>query len=309
MSNALEKLGLSAPLMLAPMAGVSGGRLASAVSGAGGLGIIGGGYCDRDWLMRELDLATGAPIGVGFITWALQRNPKLLGEVLQCKPSAVFLSFGDIAEFVAEIHAAGIVLIAQVQTVAAAIKALNNGADIIVAQGSDAGGHIGTRGTFALIPAIRDAIGDAPLVAAGGITDGRGIAAAMMLGADAVLCGTAFYTATESLAPSSAKAIALQATGDETRTSKAFDAARGLNWPDPWIMRAKNNAFLQQWADRSEHIGPEEQLAFAKSVAREDPETIPVIIGEGIDQVSIAEDAASTVVRLIAEARFLQTLS
>ena len=96
MSPVADLLGVRYPLLLAPMAAVSGGRLAAAVSRACGLGFIGGGYCDRDWLVEQLRLCAGQPFGVGFITWALRRSPGLLELALQAKPRAVYLSLGDL---------------------------------------------------------------------------------------------------------------------------------------------------------------------------------------------------------------------
>lgn len=184
-------LDLTAPIMSAPMAGVAGGALAAAVSQAGGLGLIGGGYGVREWLARELDLAGEAQVGVGLITWALARDPDLLSIVLERNPRAI-LPFGDIGPHAPAILRAGVPLIVQVQTVAAAKAAVDGGAQIIVAQGTEAGGHGGVRATMALVPAVVDTVGDAPVIAAGGIADGRGLAAALMLGAVGVLCEQPF---------------------------------------------------------------------------------------------------------------------
>jgi nitronate monooxygenase len=301
----LRRLGLSVPLMLAPMALVSGGRLAAAVSRAGGLGFIGGGYGDRRWLEREFDAASDAPVGVGFITWSLARHPGLLRIALARRPRALFLSFGDIAPFAEPIRAAGVPLFAQVQTVAAAKEAVAKGADAIVAQGAEAGGHGGARGTLALVPAVRDIIGDIPLVAAGGIADGRGMAAALMLGADAVLCGTAFYAAEESLAHPNARLTAIRAGGDETTRSTVFDFARGIDWPASWTLRARRNAFHDRWAPRPGAMGAEDRAAYALAASAGDTETVAVIVGEAVDQVRTSEPAAKIAARIAGEARRL----
>lgn len=305
MKPILRQLGLDCPILLAPMAGVSGGRLAAAVSKAGGLGFVGGGYCDPAWVRRELDNAGEAPVGVGFITWKLLQSPGLLDEVLERRPKAIFLSFGDIRPIAAMIRKSGIPLIAQVQTVQDARNAVDHGADIIVAQGSEAGGHGGFRGTLALAPAVRDAIDETPLVAAGGITDGRGIAAAMMLGADAVLCGTAFYATHESLAHPTAKALAVAAHGDHTRHSSVFDAARGIDWPGAWMLRARTNQFHDKWSHVPEGIDAAEREVFAQAVEAGDPDVIPVIVGEGVDQINAIESAADVFFRLSNAARDL----
>jgi len=130
-----EFFGIEHPIVSAPMALISGGKLAAAVTSAGGLGLIGGGYGDSAWLEREFGLADGARVGCGFITWSLARTPELLDETLQREPATVMLSFGELQPFAERIHAAGIPLMAQVQTLEHARRALDAGAEIVVAQG------------------------------------------------------------------------------------------------------------------------------------------------------------------------------
>lgn len=110
-----QMFGIDYPIVSAPMDLIAGGELAAAVSGAGGLGLIGGGYGDRDWLARQFDLAAGAPVGCGFITWSLARQPQLLDLALQYEPVAVMLSFGDPAVFADAIKSAGTRLVCQIQ--------------------------------------------------------------------------------------------------------------------------------------------------------------------------------------------------
>jgi nitronate monooxygenase len=157
------------------MGGVSGGALAAAVSEAGGLGLVGGGYGDPRWLERELELvagATGQPWGVGVITWAV--GEEIVRLALSYRPAAVFLSFGDPGPFGALVKEAGTRLICQVQDVAGARRAAAAGADVIVAQGTEAGGHVSRRATLPLVPAVADAVAPVPVLAAGGIADGPG---------------------------------------------------------------------------------------------------------------------------------------
>ncbi|MFV2092326.1 MAG: nitronate monooxygenase, partial [Hyphomicrobiales bacterium] len=158
-----EKFSLTCPIIQAPMALVSGGELAAAVSAAGGLGMIGGGYGDAGWLARAFDAAGNAPVGCGFISWALARAPHLLDQVLQRQPRAIFLSFGDPAPFAAKIRDAGAALICQVQCLDHARAAIDARADVLVAQGAEAGGHGHTRGTMTLVPEVADLLaGRAP---------------------------------------------------------------------------------------------------------------------------------------------------
>jgi nitronate monooxygenase len=303
-----QMLQLTTPVLSAPMAGFAGGALASAVSRAGGLGLIGGGYGDREWLVRELDIAGDAGVGVGFITWALARNPDLLILALEYRPRAIFLSFGDLRPYAATIARAGIPLIAQVQTLADARMAVTEGAQIIVAQGTEAGGHGGVRATMPLVPAIVDAVGDVPVVAAGGIADGRGLAASLMLGAAGVLCGTAFYTARESLAHPNVKASAVRASGDHTVRGQVFDIVRGLEWPDEWKIRTLANNFYRKWAGNPEELKAslsEQQPAYLRAQQSGDVATAAVIVGEAVDLVNEIESASEIVARITkgAEAR------
>lgn len=295
------------PVLLAPMAGIGGGRLARAVSDAGGFGFVGGGYGDEPWLHEELQRLDGVPFGVGFITWALKERPHLLAQVVDAGAAAILLSFGDIRPFAGAVNAAGRILVAQVQTLSQAREAEAEGAHIIVAQGGEGGGHSGVRGTLALVPAVVDAV-KVPVVAAGGIADGRGLAAALALGAQGVLCGTAFYAAEESLAHPHAKQLLTQASGDTTTKGELFDVARGLNWPSgPWGLRTLQNTLTQQWQGASSALlrahAEELQATIAQARQTADHRLAPVIAGEAADLVRKVEPAALIVKQMVETAR------
>ena len=293
------------PVLLAPMAGVSGGAMAAAVSNAGGLGIIGGGYGERESLEREFAAAGNVPVGIGFITWSSQRNPDLLDVALAHAPKVMFLSFGELGAFAPKVKKAGIPLIAQVQTLAQARRAVGEGADIIVAQGAEAGGHGSTRSTLPFVPAVVDVAGTIPVVAAGGIADGRGLAAALMLGASGVLCGTAFFACRESLAHPNLKRGAVAGTGDDTLRSSAIDVARGLDWPAQWTVRTLKNAFTDRWAgdlDGLKRNIVEERPRYLRARDAGDTTVSAVIVGEAVDLVRGEETAGDTVRRLVGEA-------
>src|SRR3954452_3401417 len=135
-------LGITHPILSAPMDTIAGARLAKAVSAAGGFGILGGGYGDKAWLEQETAKLrdVSLPFGIGFITWSLAKRPELLDIALAAKPRAVMLSFGDPKPFAPRIKASGALLICQVQDEAMARQALEAGADILIAQGTEAGG-------------------------------------------------------------------------------------------------------------------------------------------------------------------------
>lgn len=297
--------GVEHPIVLAPMGSVAGGALAAAVSGAGGLGIIGGGYGNRAELQREFEAAGNAPVGVGFITWSLAKQPELLDLALERAPKALFLSFGELAPFAPKIKKANVPLIAQVQTVGQAKQALAEGADVLVAQGTEAGGHGATRATLPLVPAVIDIAGKVPVLAAGGIADGRGLAAALMLGACGVVCGTAFYASVESTAHAGFKRGAVQGSGDNTERGTAVDVVRGYDWPKQWNIRTLRNRFLEQWSGNIEGLKANldrEQSRFLAARENGDSDIAAVIVGEGVDLVRETLPATEIVRRMVADA-------
>lgn len=300
-----RRFGIEHPVVLAPMGSVSGGALAAAVSGAGGLGIIGGGYGNRAELQREFEAAGNEPVGVGFITWSLAKQPELLDMALDRAPKALFLSFGELTSFAPKIKKANVPLIAQVQTVAQAKQALGEGADVLVAQGTEAGGHGAARATLPLVPAVIDIAGDVPVLAAGGIADGRGLAAALMLGAGGVVCGTAFYASAESTAHAGFKQGAIRGSGDNTERGSAVDVVRGYDWPKPWNIRTLRNRFVEQWSGDIDGLKANldrEQARFLAARDSGDSDNAAVIVGEGIDMVREILPAAEIVRKISADA-------
>ncbi len=301
-----ERFGLEYPIVLAPMGSVSGGRLAAAVSNAGGLGLVGGGYGERDWMRKELSVArVEAPRlwGVGLITW--NTTIETVELALSYEPHAFMLSFGDPRPYAPAIKAAGCALICQVQDVADARAVRAAGADIIVAQGTEAGGHGAWRATLPLVPAVVDAVAPTPVLAAGGIVDGRGLAAALMLGAQGVLMGTRFYAATESSGHQRAKERLVAARGSDTRRTRVFDVVRQYRWPVPYTGRALRNAFLERWDGREEDLTAAldtEIPAFRAAVREGDFDTAMVWAGEAVDLISDVAPAAELVRRIGAEA-------
>ncbi len=298
--------GLQYPVMLAPMAGVSGGHLAAAVSNAGALGLVGGGYGNREWLQRELTLVkaeTQRPWGVGLITWAVDDN--VLQYILGFQPHAVMLSFGDPRRFAPAIKAAGCKLICQVQGIAGARLAQEAGADIIVAQGTEAGGHGGMRATLPLVPIVVDTVAPLPVVAAGGIADGRGLAAALMLGAQGALLGTRFFASTEALGSAAIKQCLVEAEGEQTRRTHVFDIVRGYRWPAGFTGRAVRNRFMQRWDGNEDELVAvldAERTAFRAAVEADDHDTVMVWASEAVDLIRSTQSAATLVVDICEQA-------
>ncbi|HUJ87613.1 MAG TPA: nitronate monooxygenase [Burkholderiales bacterium] len=300
---------LKHPIVSAPMAFAGGGRLAAAVSRSGGLGLIGGGYGDPAWLEEQFEAAHGHSVGVGFITWSLRKSPSLLTDVLKHKPMAVMLSFGDPRPFVDEIRAAGAKLICQCQDMGHVMDAVEVGAAAVVAQGAEAGGHGALRGGITFVPEAADYIrGNAPgtlLLAAGGIADGRGLAAALMLGADGVLMGTRFWASTEALVATRHHEAIIETDGDGTIRTRVADIARQIPWPRGFTARIRRNAFTNRWHGREDELernasveGPRYRKAFAEG----DPENTAVWFGEAAGLIHSIEPAGAIVERVAAEA-------
>jgi len=305
-----EFLGIEHPILLAPMAEVSGGRLAAAVTAAGGLGLIGGGYGDAGWLQRQFDEAQGAGVGVGFITWSLARNPEPLDAALARQPATIMLSFGDPMEFADRIHAANVPLTVQVQTLEQARRALDAGAEVIVAQGGEAGGHgMNSRSTFTFVPEIVDLVAkhspSTLVVAAGGVADGRGLAAALALGADGVLVGTRLWTSTEALVTPEAQQRAVGASGDDTSRTRVYDIVRQRDWPGEYDLRLVTNPLIEAWHGNESELRarlPEAVSAFKKAVAEQDFNVVTPIVGEAISLVHDVRPAADIVRDMVGDA-------
>lgn len=304
-----ERLGITKPVLLAPMAVISGARLVMAVGDAGGFGILGGGYGERAWLEQEtakLKQAARSPFGIGFITWSLAKQPELLDVALDAKPRAIMLSFGDPKPFAPQIKSAGALLICQVQDEEMARQALDADADILIAQGSEAGGHGASRTTIDIVPAVVDiAAGRVPVVAAGGIADGRGLAAMMMLGASGVSLGTRFYASVEADAADEAKRRICEATGGSTFRGVVFDWSRKIFWPAPFNIRCVVNDHARRWIGREvELLQNVDAVAAEYAAAREagNFDVAAVIAGEAAALIHDIPPAAEIVERIVTEA-------
>lgn len=263
-------------------------------------------------LEKELALVKGRKFGVGFISWALDRAPKALDQTLKHSPFCVFLSFGNPKPHGKKIHAVKAKLICQVQMLQHVEQALEAGADAIVAQGTEAGGHGASRSTLPLVPEVADYLAKhSPktlLLAAGGIADGRGLAAALMLGADGVLVGTRFWAAAEALTPQAMIDRAARASGDDTVRTKAIDALRGLPWPEEFSFRVLKNKFTNEWAHReAEAAAARGSLAEAYAEARkqQDLDMYLTVVGEAAGLLRDRPRAASIVESMVTQAESL----
>lgn len=296
--------GVRHPIALAPMGGSAGGALAAAVSRGGGLGMLGAGAGDPEWLAREVPLVAGLPWGVGFLTWTLGADA--VPRALEHRPGAVMLSFGDPLPHARHVREAGIPLIVQVTDMEEARRALDAGADLIVAQGTEGGGHGARRGrsTLPFVPAVADLVAPTPVLAAGGIADGRGVAAALALGASGALIGTRYQATAEALVPEATAKAIVAATAEETERNRVLDIARGSAWPSRYTARTLPHRFLDDWRGREEELAadPAAHREYREGVARGELPALPRWAGEAVDLIGDLPGARELTERLGAEA-------
>lgn len=311
-----EAFGLRHPIVGAPMALASGGALAGAVSRAGGLGLIGGGYGDPAWLTEQFAAAARQRVGVGFITWSAQASPTVVAEALEQCPAAIMLSFGDPMTFAPQIRDAGVPLICQCQTLDHVRRAIDAGAACVVAQGAEAGGHGALRGTLTFVPEVADLLDSrssaALLLAAGGIADGRGLAAALMLGADGVLVGTRLWATTEALVHPGHHEALLATDGDGTVRTRLPDIARGIAWPPEFTARARRNAFTEHWTGREEQLAASIDAVapmYRDAWANGDGENAGVFFGEAAGLIHEIEPAGLVIARMVRDAQSVMAAS
>ncbi|MET7338184.1 nitronate monooxygenase [Nonomuraea sp. NPDC005650] len=303
-----ELFGVEHPIALAPMGGSAGGALAAAVSRGGGLGLLGSGNGDHDWLARELPIlageSAGKPWGIGFQTWAIDDG--VVARALEHDPAAVMFSFGDPGPFAERVRGAGAALILQVTDMEEARRAVDLGADVIVAQGTEAGGHGARHGrsTLPFVPVVVDLAAPVPVLAAGGIADGRGVAAALALGAAGALLGTRFQATAEALVdPATAKAI-VEGRGEDTERNRVLDIARGSRWPAKYTARTLGHPFLDGWRGREDELAaaPNARREYQDAVARGEIPALPRWASEAVDLIDDLPPAAELVATLAAQA-------
>jgi nitronate monooxygenase len=304
-----ERFSLDVPVVGAPMAGVAGGRLAQAVSAAGGLGTVGiGSTPDPADVRRQLATAAegGRPHGAGLMAWALERDDTVLGVVVEARPSLVSVSYGAYERFLTPLRDAGIAVTTQVGTVAELRRAEAAGVDAVVARGGEAGGHgRDDVSTLTLLQAALDTTG-LPVLAAGGVATARGLAAVLAAGAAGAWVGTAFLACTEALTGHAARDRLLSADETGTAYGRVFDVAQRLGWPREYGGRALRNAFFDEWDGREAELAGDDEARARLLAARSagDLDTAYVYAGQAVGLVR-AERTAAEVMADLAGARDL----
>lgn len=310
-----ETFGITHPVMSAPMALHTGGRLAGAVTAAGGLGSFGGTHPARgpDWIEAEIATireATDGPFAIGFITAFIPMFEPLFDAALRAteRPAVVALSFGDPQPWLDRAKEAGATVMCQVQTLQDAARAVDAGADVLVVQGTEAGGHTGT---MSLLPFLAAAAGrwpHVPLLAAGGIGDGRTLAAALLAGADGAWLGTSFMATAEAVEVHDVnKELIVASDGGDTVLDRAYDILSGLPWPEGIGVRTRRNRFTDEWSGREvELLERREEFASPSGPppfdSPPDPDADMVLYGQSAAFVPAVRPAAEVVHTVCREA-------
>jgi nitronate monooxygenase len=305
-----DLLGIDIPIGNAGMAGGTAlAPLAIAVSKAGGLGAIGGIDRRGPAFLREqihaVRAATDRPFSINLIAWILDVAPAFLDVCIEERVPSVTMSFGDAGPHIARTKDAGITVIRQVQTIAAAREAVAQGVDVLIAQGGEAGGHTGSVATMAFVPQVVDLAAGIPVMAAGGIADGRGLVAALALGAQGVIMGTRFVASDEctTSAPEHREKI-IAATADDTIFTDVFDIVAGIKWPTGISGRSIKTAFTAQWHGRESDLAALRAQIIAESAR---PNEMPELAhsacaGQSAGLINEVKPAAAILREIVAEA-------
>ena len=302
-----DVLGIQHPIISAPMAGASGAELAAAVSIAGGLGMIGASFASPEWLREQIDEVrrrTDLPFGVGFVTSSPDTDA-LMEIALEHRVPVVSHAFADAAPYINVTAPLGIKTMVQVQTLEQARAAARAGADVIAAQGVEAGGHTGmVNSTLPFVPAVIDVVGGIPVVAAGGIGDARGIAAVLMLGAEGAWMGTRFVASTESMSADLNKQQIVAHQIDDFVMSRVYDIVRGAPFPEGVGERILRNSLTQEWQGHEDDVeAHKEEILRQLQAATDSGDTslARILAGNSAGLVHTIEPAGDIVRRLVTE--------
>jgi NAD(P)H-dependent flavin oxidoreductase YrpB (nitropropane dioxygenase family) len=307
-----DLLGIRHPIVLGGMSGSTTAPLVAAVSNAGGLGTLGIARTPAEQIPKDIAAiraATHATFGVNFLLF-LAREPSIEAALKERPP---VLSFAwarddqDLRGYFDRAHAAGSRVMYMAGTVPEALRAKEAGADVIVAQGTEGGGHVGWMASMVIVPMVVDAVGTTPVLAAGGIADGRGLAAALALGAQGVLLGTRFLATQESPLHPNFKQAVLDSDGHDTVLTEIPDIARATVWPGA-MARARRNAFIERWSGREWELRARQtEAAAALQQAQQsgDVSQASLLIGQDAGLIHDIPPAGELVERVVAEAEAL----
>jgi NAD(P)H-dependent flavin oxidoreductase YrpB (nitropropane dioxygenase family) len=304
-----DLLKIEHPVALGGMGSGTSPELVSAVSNAGGLGALGSYQLKPEQVVEStagIRRQTNKPFGLNFLLFAARDDS--ISAALELRPPVMQFAWAkpdqDLRSYFDRSHKAGSLVTYMAGTVAEAKLAVEAGADIIIAQGSEGGGHVGWMASMPLLPMVVDAVAPIPVLAAGGYADGRGLVAALALGAQGILLGTRFLATVESPLHPNFKQAIVDSDGHDTALSEIPDIASGLVWPGAMI-RSRRNRFIErwtgrEWALRRDRVKAAEGLAAARRTG--DIEEGSLSIGQDAGLIHDIPPAGEIVTRIVKEA-------
>jgi NAD(P)H-dependent flavin oxidoreductase YrpB (nitropropane dioxygenase family) len=304
-----DLLDIEHPIALGGMGSGTSAALVAAVSGAGGLGALGCLYLTPDQIGERCSAIrrdTNRPFALNFLLFDMREE--CFAAALKARPSVMQFAWArpeqDLRPFFDRAHDAGCKVTHMVGSVPDAVRAAKAGADVIIAQGTEGGGHVGWMASMPLIPMVVDAVGSIPVLAAGGFADGRGLVAALALGAQGILLGTRFLASVESPLHANFKQAIVDSDGHDTELTEIPDIAAGQVWPGAMI-RARRNRFIERWAGREWALRQSRAEASTKVRAARDEGNIDegsLSFGQDAGLIHDIRPAAEIVTRIAQEA-------
>jgi NAD(P)H-dependent flavin oxidoreductase YrpB (nitropropane dioxygenase family) len=304
-----DVLHIEHPIAIGGMGSVYSPPLVAAVSNAGGLGAMGCHYMTAQQVRAgtaAIRDQTNKPFALNFLIFDVKEEG--FAAALALRPSVMAFAWPrcdqDVKVYIDRAHDAGCKITFMTPNVPDAVRAAEAGADVIVAQGTEGGGHVGWQTTMTLVPMVVDAVAPVPVLAAGGIADGRGLVAALALGAQGVLLGTRFLATTESPLHPNFKQAIVDSDGHDTVLSEIPDLASGIVWPGA-MSRARHNGFIERWAGREWALRQRQAEALAAvKAARQagDADEAPLFFGQDAGLINDIAPAAEIVSRIAREA-------
>lgn len=302
-------LDIEHPIALGGMGSATSPALVSAVSRAGGLGALGCHYLTPDQIRERtaaIRQATNKPFGLNFLLFDTREDS--FAAALDLRPAVMQFAWArpdqDLKAYFGRAHGVGCKITHMAGSVPEAVRAAEAGADIIIAQGTEGGGHVGWMASMPLVPMVVDAVAPVPVLAAGGFADGRGLVAALALGADGIVLGTRFLATAESPLHPNFKQAIVDSDGHDTQLSEIPDIAAGLVWPGA-MTRSRRNRFIERWAGREWALRQHRAEALQRlQAARKSGEVDegPLSMGQDAGLIHDIVPAAEIVTRIAREA-------
>lgn len=304
-----DLLAIEHPVVLGGMGSATSAKLVAAVSNAGGFGTLGTSGMSGEQIassVKAIRSATDKPFGINHLLFRISEDA--FAATLASRPDAVAFAWSkpdqDLGAYFGRVHDAGSKVMYMAGEVPEARRAVEAGADYIVAQGTEGGGHVGWMATMAIVPMIVSAVAPVPVLAAGGIADGRGLAASLALGADGVLLGTRFLAAVESPIHENLKRAIVESDGHDTVLTEIADIARGHVWPGA-MARAKRNAFIERWSGREWALRQHQAevcKAYLEAARTGDADNAPLLYGQDAGLIDSIKPVAQIVSDIVEEA-------